>query len=91
MVNAIEKDLKIESKKEDGPCYFMNEASYHKLYLEKEIEATNELIKLNKFNFNAKRGELLHYPVENAKKSLENKCLIVLKKLGNIERNDYCA
>ena len=82
MVNAIEKDLKIDVKKEEGPSYFMDEKDYHKIYKSEEIDATNELVKLNNFKFDIKRGELLHYPVADSKKSLENKCLIVLKKLG---------
>lgn len=80
IVNAIANDENITSKKEDGQEYFMPEANYQKIYSKSEIENTIKIVKQSTFNFHQKRGELLHYPVQDAKQELKDKCERALKE-----------
>ena len=82
MVNAIANDETISEKKEDGQEYFMPEEQYQKIYTKQELENTINLVKSSKFDFHKKRGELLHYPVNDAKQTLKDKCEKALKDKG---------
>ena len=81
MVNAIANDEKIDIKKEEGQDYFMKEIDYAKIYSQKEMANTIKVISSSKFNLHQKRGELLHYPVDNAKEALSSLCFNRLKEL----------
>ena len=62
----------------DGQQYFMPIASYEKIYTKTEINNTQKLLQSSTFEFHSKRGELLHYPVDDAKETLKEKCLKAL-------------
>lgn len=66
MVKAIKDDDKIDIKKAEGQAYFMKESDYQKIYTARELALTVELVKKSTFNYHMKRGEILHFPVENS-------------------------
>ena len=82
IVNAIERDEKIEVKEEIGQRYFMTFNNYQKIYTKAELENTVKVIDLAKFNFHQKRGEIVHFPVNNAAETLRNETLASLKSKG---------
>ena len=82
MVDAINNDNKINIKKADGQEYFMKESDYQKIYSIKELENTINVIKMSTFDFNTKRGELLHYPVNDSKETLKELCFKSLNEKG---------
>ena len=82
MVSAIANDVKLEVKKAIGQEYFMKEEDYIKIYSKVEMENTVKVVKSSTFNFNQKRGELLHYPVSDSKDELSMICNEKLCKLG---------
>ena len=82
MVSAIANDVKLEVKKAIGQEYFMKEEDYSKIYSKVEMENTVKVVKSSTFNFNQKRGELLHYPVSDSKDELSRICNEKLCKLG---------
>ena len=81
IVEAIANEETLEEKKMDGQQYFMPIASYEKIYTKAEINNTQKLLQSSTFDFHSKRGELLHYPVDNSEETLKEKCLKALKKL----------
>ena len=81
IVEAIAKEETLEEKKMDGQQYFMPIASYEKIYTKAEINNTQKLLQSSTFDFHSKRGELLHYPVDNSEETLKENCLKALKKL----------
>ena len=82
IVNAIDKDEKLEIKEEDGPNYFMSFKDYQKIYTPNELDRTIQLVDKSTFNFHQKRGEIVHYPVDNAKEALKNNVFEGLKNKG---------
>lgn len=86
MVAAISDDTKINIKKKDGQEYFMSEPDYQKIYTKTELANTVNIIKQSEFSFHQKRGELLHYPVENATLELRRMCEESLKQKGLTEQ-----
>ena len=82
MVEAIAEDNKIEEKECIGQEYFMTEDNYSKIYTPSELSNTIEIIKQSTFVFEKKRGELLHYPVADAKAELSRICNENIAKLG---------
>ena len=88
IVEAIADDNRIKERKEDGQEYFMLESNYEKIYTKKEMDNTVKLISSSTFKFDNKRGELLHYPVDDAKESLKQLCFDSLKRL-NLEEEKY--
>ena len=86
MVTAISDDTKINIKKKDGQEYFMSESDYQKIYTKSELANTVNIIKQSGFSFHQKRGELLHYPVENATVELRRMCEESLKQKGLTEQ-----
>ena len=82
MVEAIADDQKINVKEANGEEYFMSENDYAKIYSKIEIDNTVTLVKKSNFEFSKKRGELLHYPVKDAKEELRNHCEKRLHELG---------
>lgn len=81
IVEAIANEEELTEKKMDGQQYFMPIASYEKIYTKAEINNTQKLLQSSTFDFHSKRGELLHYPVDNSEEALKEKCLKALKKL----------
>ena len=86
MVTAINDDNKIDIKKKEGQEYFMSESDYQKIYTKGELENTVNLVKQSTFSFHQKRGELLHYPVDNATSELRRMCEESLNTKGLTEQ-----
>lgn len=82
ILNAVENNEKIETKEENGEQYFHDLNYYSKLYTKKEMDLTEELLNFSRFNFHQKRGEIAHFPVNDSKKTLEEKVFISLKEKG---------
>ena len=89
IVEAIAKEEELEEKKMDGQQYFMPLSSYEKIYTKTEINNTRKLLESSTFDFHNKRGEMLHYPVDNSEKTLKENCLNTLKKLGLDQNEAY--
>lgn len=89
MVDAIKNDLKIDTKKATGQSYFMKEEDYAKIYSPKEMKLTIDLIKKSTFKFHQKRGELLHFPVEDSKQYLRDQVAAGLMKKGLAQNVTY--
>ena len=89
IVEAIAHDETLEEKKLDGQQYFMTFDAYKKVYNSLEIENTKKLVESSTFNFHQKRGELLHYPVDNSQESLKDNCYNALAKLGLDKNENY--
>ena len=87
IVEAIEKDEKLNEKELDGQSYFMSIENYQKIYTANEINNSRKILESSTFNFHQKRGEMLHYPVNNSAQSLKESCYARLKELDldNIE------
>ena len=88
IVEAIANEDTLTEKKLDGQQYFMSIDAYKKIYTTAEINNTRKLVESSTFNFHQKRGELLHYPVENSVQTLKDNCYKTLKKLG-LENEEY--
>ena len=82
IVNAIDRGIHLENKSKVGQHYFMNEADYHKIYSQKEIDNTNKIIDLNKLDFLKKRGNLLRFSDKNSDILLKEMSFESLNKLG---------
>ena len=89
IVEAIANEQTLEEKKMDGQQYFMPISSYEKIYTKAEINNTRKLLESSSFDFHNKRGELLHYPVENSIEALKQNCLNALKQLGLDQNQTY--
>ena len=87
IVEAIEKDEKLTEKKLDGQQYFMTFENYQKIYTASEINNSQKILKVSSFNYHQKRGEMLHYPVNDSALALKESCFDRLKKLG-LENNE---
>ena len=88
IVEAIANEDTLTEKKLDGQQYFMSIDAYKKIYTTAEINNTRKLVESSTFNFHQKRGELLHYPVEDSVQTLKDNCYKTLKKLG-LENEEY--
>ena len=82
IVEAIANEENITEKKLDGQEYFMPITNYEKIYTKAEINNTQKVLAASTFNFHQKRGEMLHYPVNDSATSLKEECYQALKKLG---------
>ena len=87
IVEAIEKDEKLNEKELDGQSYFMSIENYQKIYTANEINNSRKILESSSFNFHQKRGEMLHYPVNDSALTLKESCYARLKELDldNIE------
>ena len=81
VVDAISNDIKLDHKAASGQDYFMTEDNYAKIYSKVEMDNTIELVKKSTFNFSQKRGQILHYPVENSENELRRICEEKLEQL----------
>ena len=88
IVEAIANDEKLEIKQASGQEYFMKEADYGKIYSQVEMENSINIIKKSSFNYHQKRGEMLHYGVEDSVSYLKDKCYKALKK-KNLEDEEH--
>ena len=66
IVEAIEKDEKLNEKELDGQSYFMTIENYQKIYTANEINNSRKILESSSFNFHQKRGEMLHYQVNDS-------------------------
>ena len=82
IVKAIANDEKIQEKEAVGQNYFMSEEDYSKIYTAQEIANTIRIVQKSQFDFFKKRGELLHYPVNNSQQELKEICYKNLIKLN---------
>ena len=89
IVEAIEKDEKLTEKKLDGQQYFMTFENYQKIYTGAEILNTQKILKASSFNYHQKRGEMLHYPVNDSALALKDSCFARLKALGLDTNEQY--
>ena len=89
IVEAIEKDEKLTEKKLDGQQYFMTFENYQKIYTASEINNSQKILKASTFNYHQKRGEMLHYPVNDSALTLKESCFDRLKKLGLEDNEQY--
>ena len=89
IVEAIAKEEKLEEKKLEGQQYFMSIDAYKKIYRASEIENTKKILELSSFDFHQKRGELLHYPVDDSAATLRSSCFDRLNKLGLEYHDEY--
>ena len=89
IVEAIANEETLTEKKMDGQQYFMPFASYEKIYTKAEINNTKKLLESSTFDFHNKRGELLHYPVNNSEETLKENCLNALEKLELDQNETY--
>lgn len=81
MTNAIAQDEVINIKALSGQEYFMSVENYMKIYTKIEMENTVKVVSSSTFDFHKKRGEIIHYPVENAEQYLKDYCFNRLKEL----------
>ena len=82
IVEAIANDEKLDIKQANGQEYFMKEDDYSKIYSKVEMDNTINIIKKSSFNYHQKRGEMLHFGVENSISYLKDKCYQALKEKG---------
>ncbi len=79
ILKAIDKGEKIEEKKESGNQHFRPADDYNSLYNKEEIDLTEKIISLNKFNIHQKRGEIIHFPVQDSVDTLKREVFNGLK------------
>lgn len=94
MLQAIDQDEKITINNVEGQCFFNTNEAYSKLYTQSEIKNTNTIIVNSEFNFDIKRGEMLHFPVEDAIATLKANTLkgLIDKNINDekhIQRANY--
>ena len=94
IVEAIDHNEKLTIKNKVGNEYFLIESDYHRIYKEEEIANTNKILNASNFSYHLKRGEMLHYPCQESKQLLKDKCYSALKKLqinddNHIKRLEY--
>ena len=82
ILNAIDKGEKIEEKEVEGEQYFKSIEQYESLYNKEEIDLTNKIIALSKFELSQKRGEIIHFPVEDSVYALKRNVFDGLKAKG---------
>ena len=89
IVEAIANEENLSEKTLDGQEYFMSIANYEKIYTRKEIDNTRLLVESSSFNFHQKRGESLHYPVDDSEQTLKDNCFNKLIELGLNNNEEY--
>ena len=82
ILSAIDKGEKIEEKEIEGEQYFKPIETYESLYNKEEIELTNKIAGLSTFELSQKRGEIIHYPVEDSVYTLKRNVFDGLKAKG---------
>lgn len=88
ILHAIDFNEKINVKTKSGQHYFMKENDYQKIYSKNELQNTVEIVKSSTLNFKKKRGEMLHYPVNDSIQTLKDKVYEGLKE-RNIDNETY--
>ena len=89
IVEAIAKEETLDKDKQDGQQYFMPYHYYQKIYTSEEILNTQKVLNVSSFDFHKKRGELLHYPVNDSIKTLRDNCFNALKGLRLADNELY--
>ena len=90
IVDAISKDLNIQTKEENGNLYFKTEEEINELYDQDDILETIKLFDSVTFNYHQKRGEILSFNVSSSNDYLKNECYKSLKE-KNLENETYIA
>ena len=85
ILKAIDKGEKIDIKELNGEQYFKSNEEYQSLYNKEEIELTNKILNSTTFKFNQKRGEIIHYPVDNRVETLKRNVYNGLKAKGIVD------
>ena len=88
IVHAIKEDENISVKEKTGQHYFMKEADYSKIYSKAELSKTIELLKSSTLSFAKKRGEMLHYHVEDSVQTLKDNVYNGLKE-KSLSQEEY--
>lgn len=82
ILNAIDLGEKIEEKDISGEQYFKSSEAYESLYNKEEIDLTNHILSLSNFDLSKKRGEIIHFPVEDSVLTLKRNVFEGLKAKG---------
>lgn len=87
LLKAIREQTKLEKDyiTNNTDYFFKTPLEMTKFYLNDELEMTNKLLNTITFEFDKKRGEMLHYPLENnesSEEALKNKIFEGLKYRG---------
>lgn len=82
IVDAIDKDEKLEIKELDGQNYFMSFNDYQKIYTKQEIENTCVLLDEVTFSYHQKRGKIARYQEGDSVNTLKKKVFDALKEKG---------
>ena len=87
LLKAIKEQTKLEKNyvTTNTDYFFKTPIEMTKFYLTDELEMSNKLVGTITFEFDKKRGEMLHYPLENnetSEQALKNKILEGLKYRG---------
>ena len=92
ILKAIDKGEKIESKSKSGEEYFKSIEAYEALYNKDELDLTVEILESTTFEFNKKRGQLYHFPVNDSIDTLKRKVHQGLKDKGILDQKhiDRC-
>lgn len=92
ILDAIKNNLKLSSKQETGPYFFLKPQALKTIYTDEEIENTFEIYSMCKdFEFIKKRGKMINFPYKDKKLELKNRCLARLQKLNLSENQDYLS
>ena len=89
IAEAIANEETISEKKLTGQDYFMSINDYQKIYTQKEINNTKKVLDNVSLDFHQKRGEILHYPVDNSEATLRERCLAKLEEFGLSQKEEY--
>ena len=89
IVEAIDKGEHLDKKSEVGQEYFLEEKDYHKIYSEKEIENTNQIIKASALEFYKNRGTMLRYIEGDSNQQLKDMTYFNLSKLNLDKEQKY--
>ncbi len=82
ILNAIDKGEKLEEKVDSGEQYFKSIEAYESLYNKDEVLLTVKILNSSSFEFNKKRGEIIHYPVSDSIDTLKRNVFNGLKEKG---------
>lgn len=86
---AIDKDEKLSIKSKKGNEYFMKEENYLRIYTSEELENTVKIVSSSTFSYHQKRGEMLHFPVDDPKSYLKDYCFNSLKEKKLDDKQEY--
>ena len=89
IVNALEKDEKLDINELDGVNYIYSYNELKCFYEDNELELSNEIAKKCDVNLNKKRGNLLKYPTSSTSDELLKEKTYLSLKEYNLENKEY--